>query len=72
MNLIKAFGRKEGEHNLTERFKDKLDIMKKPHKYSISSIIDPAVKVSTHILVGKIMQKCHVDEVSAPIVSLAT
>lgn len=64
------FGGKRGEHDLTKQMKDKFKLSKKPHDYSISSIINPAVKVATHILVRKIMSKCHADEVSALVVSL--
>ena len=47
LNLAKVFGRKTSEHDLTEKMKDKYKLVKNPCRYSITSIIDPAVKVST-------------------------
>lgn len=44
LNPAKAFGGKLGEHNLTERIKDKFKRVKKSRKYSISSITNPTVK----------------------------
>lgn len=64
------FGRKGGEQGLTEAMKEKFMLVKKPHEYGISRICDPFVKVATQILAGKVMRKCHVDEVSAPIIVL--
>lgn len=52
--------------------KEKFNLMKKLHGYAISSIYDPAVKVATQILARKLMRKCHVDEVSEPVVTFAT
>ena len=57
--------------SLVEKMKDKFKLVKKPHKYSISSITDFTVKVATQILAGKIMRKFCANEVSAPLVSLA-
>lgn len=72
LNPANEFGGKTGKCNLTERMKDKFKLPKKLHSYSIYSITDPAVNVATQILAGKIMRKCHADEVSAPVVSLAS
>jgi len=71
LNSTKAFGRKMSERDLTEKMKDMFKLVKKVHKYSISSITDPAMKVDTQILVGKVMRKCHRDEVLTPVLSLA-
>lgn len=59
------------EHNLAEKMKNKFKLVKKLHRYSITSIIDPAVKIAMQILTLKVMRKCLTDEVSAPVVSLA-
>ena len=69
--MAMAFGRKIGETNLTEAMKDKFKLYKKPRGYAITSIFDLAVKVVMQILVGNVMRRCHVDEVSAPVIALA-
>lgn len=46
LNSAKAFGEKTAKRDLAERMKDKFKLVKKLHGYSISSIIDPAVKVA--------------------------
>lgn len=70
-NTAMEFGGKAGEHDLAEAMEDKFKLAKKSRGYSITSITNPVVKVATQILAGKIMRTCHVDEVSAPVVSLA-
>lgn len=65
------FDGKGGEQVLAESMKEKFKLVKKPHGYAISSICNPFVKVVTQILVGKVMRKCCIDELSAPIVALA-
>lgn len=50
--------------------KKKFDLIKKQRKYSITSINNPAVQIATQILVGKVMRKCHMDEVLALMISL--
>ncbi len=52
--------------------KEKFELVKKLCRYAISSIRDPTVNVATQILVGKVMRKCHTDDVSVPVVALAT
>lgn len=47
LNLAMEFGGNTGEHDLTERMKEKFKLSKKPHSYSIFSIINPTVKVAT-------------------------
>jgi len=47
---------------------DKFKLANKPCGYSISSIIDTSVKVTSQILARKIMRKCRANEVLAPIV----
>lgn len=64
------FGRKGGEQALTKAIKEKFKLMKKPRGYAIWSICDLAIKVAMQILAGKVMRKCHVDEVPTPIVAL--
>lgn len=51
--------------------KEKCRLVKEPRGYAISSIYDPTVKVATQILVGKVMRKCHADEMLVPVVALA-
>jgi len=51
--------------------KKKFELIKKPHSYSIKSINNPMVKISTQILANKVMRKCRMDVVPAPMVSLA-
>ena len=50
--------------------KEKFKLVKKLRGYAISNIYDPAVKVATHILVGKVMRKCRIDDVLAPVIAL--
>ena len=66
------FGGKGGVQALAEAMKEKFKLMKKRRGYAISSICDPMVKVATQILVGKFIRKCHVDEVPALVIALAT
>ena len=51
---------------MKEKFK-----LVKSRGYAISSICNPTVKVETQILARKVMRKCCVDEVLAPVVALA-
>lgn len=71
-NPAMMFGRKFCKHDLAEAMKEKFKLVKNSRGYSISSIYDPTVKVATQILVAKVMRKCHIDEVSTPIVARAT
>lgn len=64
------FSGKMGECDPAEWMKDKFKLAKKLRGYSISNITNPAIKVVAQILAGKIMRKCHTDEVLAPVVSL--
>ena len=64
------FGGKGGEQALAEAMKEKFKLVKKPRGYAISSISDPVVKVATQILAGKVMRKCHTDEVPVLVVAL--
>lgn len=50
--------------------KEKFKFIKKLRGYAIASIYDPTIKVAMQILTGKMMRKCRVDEVSAPVVAL--
>lgn len=65
------FGEKGGKQALTELMNEKFQLVKKLRGYAISSICDPSVNVATQILMGKVMRKCHVDEVSMPVFALA-
>jgi len=65
-----VFGRKASEHALVEAMKEKFKLVKNPRGYAISSICDPTVKVATQILATKVMQKCHTNEVSTPVIAL--
>lgn len=56
---------------LVEAMKKKFKLEKKKRGYSISNINNPTVKVAMQILEGKVMQKCHVDEVPMPVIVLA-
>lgn len=71
-NLVMVFGRKVGEHVLTEAMKEKFKLVKKPHRYAFLSIRGPVIKVATQLLVGKVMHKCCAYEVMALVVALAT
>jgi len=71
LNPTMEFGGNTYECNLAEQMMDNSKLAKKSRGYSISSIIDPAVKLATQILAGKIMLKCHVDEMPQPVISLA-
>ena len=52
--------------------KQKFELEKKKQGYAISSINNNAVHVATQILAGKVMWKCHADEVPVPVVTLAS
>lgn len=62
---------KSSDLAIAEAIKKKYKVAKKKRDYTISSINDKAVNVVTQILVGKVMRKCHADEVSTPVVALA-
>jgi len=51
--------------------KDKFGIVKKSHGYEINSINNQGVCFTTHILAGKVMQKCRANEIPIAVVSLA-
>ena len=50
--------------------KKKYKLEKKKRGYVISSINNKEIRVATHILAGKVMQKCRMDEVPASVVAL--
>jgi len=70
-NPAMIFGGKGGELVLVESMKEKFKLVKKPRGYASSSICDPTMKVAMQILTGKVMQKCHADEVPVPVIALA-
>ena len=55
---------------IAKAMKKKFKLEKKKRGYAISSINNPVVKVAMQILVGKVMQKYHADEVPIPVVAL--
>ena len=71
LNLAMEIGKKTGEHKVAIRMKDKFKLTKKPFEYLISCITNLMDKVNAQILAGRIMRKCHVDEVPTLVVSLA-
>ena len=56
---------------LIEAMKKKFKLDKKKQGYSICNINNPAIKVATQILAGKVMQRCCADEVPMPVIALA-
>lgn len=62
---------KSSDLAIAEVMKKKYKMEKKKRGYVISSIKSIVVKVATQILAGKLMWKCHVDEVLAPMIALA-
>lgn len=56
---------------LVEVMKKKFKLENKKRGYAISSINNPTVKIAIQILVGKVMQKFCVDEVLAPVITMA-
>ena len=56
---------------ISEAMKKKYKMEKKKRCYAISSIKDKGVHVANQLLAGKVMRKCHADEVSTPMVMLA-
>jgi len=50
--------------------KKKIKLEKKKRGYVISSINNNVIRVMTQILAGKVMRKCHADEVPTPVVAL--
>lgn len=63
----------EGKSNdlaIMEAMKKNFKLEKEKKGYTISNINNPAVKVVTQILVGKVMWKCYANEVPMLVVSL--
>lgn len=50
--------------------KKKYKMQKNKRDYTINSIKDKVLHISTQLLVGKVLRKCHEDEVPAPLVAL--
>lgn len=71
MNLVDDFVGKSQEKKLEDQMKSDFRLVKKLRGYGISSISDDAVKSVAQILAGKIMRKCHADELSGLVVFLA-
>jgi len=57
---------------IAEAMKKSFKLEKKTRGYAISSINNIVVKVATHILARKVMQKCYANEVPTPVVALST
>lgn len=72
LNSAREFCGNVVEKDLVDKMKKDFELVKKPHSYSITSINDPTGKISTQIVSGKVMRKCCMDEVLAPVISLAT
>lgn len=70
LNMAKEFGGKTGEKDLVERMKKYFDLVKKSRGYSIQSILDPRVQITTQILVGNVMSEFRMDEVQVLVVSV--
>lgn len=51
--------------------KTKYKLEKKKRGYSITSIKDKRVHIATQLLASKVIRKCRIDEVLAPVVVLA-
>lgn len=69
-NPVYAFMGKSLEKKLADQMKGDFGPAKKSRGYFISSITDEAMWFAAQVLAGKIMWKCRVDEVSAPVISL--
>lgn len=65
-----TIARKGSDLALAEAMKAKYKLEKKKRGYVISNIKDKAVRVSNQLLDGKVMRKCHTDEVSVAVVAL--
>lgn len=70
-NLDDAFVGKSQEKKLIDQMKSDFGLIKKSSGYAVSSINDEDVQFSASILDRKMMRKCCIDEVLAPVVSLA-
>lgn len=55
---------------LAKAMKMKYKLEKKKTSYPISNIKDKVVRMATQILAGRVMWKCHVDEVSVSVATL--
>ena len=62
---------KSSDLAIVEAMKKKHMLTKNKRGYTISRISDKEVKVVTQILIGKVMHKCHGDEVPTLVVALA-
>ena len=59
-----------GDLAIVEAMKKKYKLDKNQRGYVITSIQDKAMHVTTQLLVGKVMRKCHCNVVSATIIAL--
>lgn len=60
-----------GDLMMTEALNEKYKLEKKQRGYVISSIQDKAVCIATQLLAGKVMRKCHENEVPTVVFALA-
>ena len=67
----KEFVGKSKGKKLVDHIKTAFGIVKGEHKYSIHSITDQEVQSAVQILIGRIIKKWHVYEVSVLVISLA-
>lgn len=70
LNATKKFGGKTSQCDLTKKMKEKFKLVKNLHWYSIKSITNPMVKITTQILTRKVMRTCCAHEVPTPVISL--
>jgi len=67
----KEIASKSSDLALAKAMKTKYRLVKKKHGYEIAGIKYKVVHVSTQLLAGQLMRKCHADEVPIPVVVLA-
>lgn len=66
-----AIAGKNNDLALAEAMKAKYKLEKEKRAYAIASIKDKGVRVATQLLAGKVMRKCHTDEVLMSMIALA-
>jgi len=66
-----AIAGKSSDLALAEAMKAKYKLEKRKQAYTITSIKDQGVRITTWLLAGKLTRKFHVDEVLASVIALA-
>lgn len=64
-NLVEEFMGKDRDYNLADNMKNKYDMIQGKRGSNINLIGDQAILLGAHIFIGKIMRKCHANEVLA-------